>query len=108
MILVKGVLSGDTEFSFSFKQIWIDFFKKLSMIAYQQADRVTTLFEVNRALQIELHCPAEKIERIPNGVSCIEYEKIWQMRCSKKQRHGDWRSAACCADQGCQDNAAVV
>ena len=66
-----------------FKQIWIDFFKKLSMIAYQQADRVTTLFEVNRALQIELHCPAEKIERIPNGVSCIEYEKIWQMRCSK-------------------------
>ena len=67
----------------AFKQIWIDFFKKLSLIAYQQADRVTTLFEMNRTLQIELHCPAQKIQLIPNGVACTEYDKIWRERCRK-------------------------
>lgn len=51
-----------------FKELWIDFFKKLSFIAYQQASVVTTLFETNRSLQIELNCPPEKITIIPNGV----------------------------------------
>ena len=56
-----------------FKELWIDFFKKLSMIAYRQANVVTTLFGVNRTLQMELGCPQEKIETIPNGVSVQEF-----------------------------------
>ena len=51
-----------------FKELWIDFFKKISTVAYQQADVVTTLFGINRELQIELGCPEEKIVTIPNGV----------------------------------------
>lgn len=50
-----------------FKEIWINFFKKLSYIAYRQADRVTSLFGVNKSLQVELNCPEEKIVIIPNG-----------------------------------------
>lgn len=51
-----------------FKELWINFFKRLSIIAYSQADVVTSLFEVNQSLQIELGCPPEKIRIIPNGV----------------------------------------
>jgi len=56
-----------------FKELWIDFFKKLSFIAYQQASQVTALFETNRSLQIELNCPREKIAVIPNGVDAGEF-----------------------------------
>lgn len=56
-----------------FKGLWIDFFKKLSFIAYQQASVVTTLFGTNRSLQIELNCPPEKIAVIPNGVNADDF-----------------------------------
>lgn len=64
-----------------FKEIWIQFFKKLSYIAYQQSDYVTSLFGVNRSLQIELNCPEEKIIIIPNGVNAAEYDA-----CRKEKR----------------------
>ena len=57
-----------------FKELWIDFFKKLSFIAYQQASVVTTLFETNRSLQIEMNCPPEKIALIPNGVNAGDFD----------------------------------
>lgn len=57
-----------------FKELWIDFFKKLSFIAYQQASVVTTLFETNRSLQIELKCPPEKILLIPNGINASDFD----------------------------------
>lgn len=66
-----------------FKGLWIDFFKKLSFIAYQQASVVTTLFETNRSLQIELKCPPEKIAIIPNGVNAGDFAS-----CRKKKRGG--------------------
>lgn len=57
----------------AFKKTWINFFKKLSYVAYNQANVVTSLFEVNRTLQIELGCPENKIEIIPNGVDPTAY-----------------------------------
>lgn len=59
-----------------FKNIWIAFFKKLSYIAYQKADMVTSLFEVNKTLQIELGCPANKIKIIPNGIDPESYVNL--------------------------------
>lgn len=59
-----------------FKQIWIEFFKKLSYIAYFQANIVTSLFEVNKTLQIELGCPEEKIVIIPNGVEVESFDNL--------------------------------
>lgn len=56
-----------------FKEIWINFFKKISNITYHQADVVTSLFQVNKTLQIELGCPEEKIQIIPNGVSVADF-----------------------------------
>ena len=66
-----------------FKGLWIDFFKKLSFIAYQQASIVTTLFGTNRSLQIELKCPPEKISVIPNGVNAEDFAS-----CREKKKGG--------------------
>jgi len=60
----------------SFKELWIRFFNKLSLITYQQASVVTSLFEANKVLQVELGCPEEKIQIIPNGVSVDEYSNL--------------------------------
>lgn len=57
-----------------FKELWIDFFKKLTFITYQQARIVTTLFETNRSLQIELKCPPEKIAIIHNGINASDFD----------------------------------
>lgn len=59
-----------------FKEMWIGFFKKLSHIAYHQASVVTSLFQVNKTLQVELGCPAEKIRIIPNGVNVQALENL--------------------------------
>ena len=60
----------------SYKQLWINFFLKLSRIAYLQADRVVTLFEVNRQLQIELGCPPQKTGIIVNGVDTARFSNL--------------------------------
>ena len=63
-----------------YKDIWIDQFNKLSKIAYQSADKIITLFEDNKRIQIELGCPPEKIEIIPNGINIEKYpmpSKLW-------------------------------
>lgn len=59
-----------------FKELWINFFKKLSMISYGQASLVTALFENNKALQVELGCPESKIQVIPNGVDIKEFSDL--------------------------------
>jgi len=52
-----------------FKNIWIEQFRKMSNLAYEKADLVTSLYEHARELQIELGCPAEKTMVTPNGVN---------------------------------------
>lgn len=59
-----------------FKQDWIDFFLMLSNITYDRADQVTSLFEVNRTLQVEIGCPIEKITMIPNGVDVDAFSNL--------------------------------
>jgi len=63
-----------------FKKIWIDYFYFLSKIAYKYSDKIISLFEYNRQLQISLGAPEEKTFVIPNGIdidrfSCIKKEE---------------------------------
>ncbi|MGN1205801.1 MAG: GT4 family glycosyltransferase PelF [Eubacterium sp.] len=51
-----------------YKNIWIDQFKKMSLLAYGQADIVTSLYSRARQLQLELGCPAAKTRVTPNGI----------------------------------------
>ena len=62
----------------SYKNIWIDQFRKFSDCAYQYADKVTCLYEGNRTLQVAFGCPYAKSVVIPNGVDVKEYENIPQ------------------------------
>lgn len=51
-----------------YKNIWIAQFRKMSRLAYEQAQLITSLFEHARELQIELDCPEEKTMVTPNGI----------------------------------------
>ena len=56
------------QFREKYKNIWIDQFRKMSRLAYQESSLVTSLFEQARQLQIELGCPPEKTVVTPNGI----------------------------------------
>lgn len=51
-----------------YKNIWISQFRKMSKLAYDAGDLITSLFEHARELQIELGCPVEKTMVTPNGI----------------------------------------
>lgn len=59
-----------------YKNIWIDQFKKMSQLAYDHADVVTSLYERARQLQIELGCPQEKTRVTPNGIDLSRFRNI--------------------------------
>lgn len=59
-----------------YKNIWIAQFRKMSKLAYQSGDLITSLFEHARELQIELGCPAEKTMVTPNGIRVESLEDI--------------------------------
>ena len=57
-----------------YKNIWIDQFKKMSMLAYEKADVVTSLYGHAKELQIELGCNESKIMITANGIDMSRYE----------------------------------
>lgn len=59
-----------------YKNIWIDQFHKMSKMAYDSADLVTSLYENARELQIELECPVEKTMVVPNGVQLERFQNL--------------------------------
>lgn len=59
-----------------YKDIWIRQFNKFSQCAYQHADRVISLFESARKLQIEIGCPEKRTMVIPNGIDAKKFVDI--------------------------------
>ena len=59
-----------------YKRIWIRQFKKMSQVAYERADLVTSLYEHARELQIELGCKREITRVTPNGIDYKRFENI--------------------------------
>ncbi len=59
-----------------YKNIWIDQFRKMSQLAYERADMVTSLYEHARGLQLELGCPIEKTKITPNGISVESFQEL--------------------------------
>lgn len=59
-----------------FKQLWIDFFSSMSLLAYSKADIVTALFSHARVLQNELGADYKKCRVIPNGISMEKYKNV--------------------------------
>lgn len=59
-----------------YKNIWIEQFHKMSKMAYDRAELVTSLFGRARELQAELECPIEKTMVIPNGVRIENFQNL--------------------------------
>lgn len=59
-----------------YKDIWIAQFRKMSTLAYNRADLVTSLYGHARQLQLELGCPKEKTLVTPNGIDPSRYQDI--------------------------------
>ncbi len=59
-----------------YKDIWIDQFRKMSNLAYDRADLVTSLYEHARELEVELGCPFEKTVITPNGISVENFRNL--------------------------------
>ncbi|MBF8970244.1 MULTISPECIES: GT4 family glycosyltransferase PelF [unclassified Streptococcus] len=55
------------------KQAWVQYFNQLAQVAYDQAERITSLFENARKIQVSLGAPAQKTKVISNG---IHYERF--------------------------------
>jgi glycosyltransferase involved in cell wall biosynthesis len=51
-----------------FKDMWIKFFYNVCGGVYSSADKVFTLFEKNKQIEIELGCKKRKIKIVPNGI----------------------------------------
>jgi len=71
-----------------FKDLWIEYFYRLSGCAYEAADQVITLFNRNKEIQIELGCNPDKISIIPNGVNSVDYVNLTQAPNDGKIRIG--------------------
>lgn len=59
-----------------YKNLWIEQFRKMSRLAYAQADIVTSLYAHARELQLELGCPPEKTRVTPNGINAARLADI--------------------------------
>lgn len=59
-----------------YKNIWIEQFRKMSKMAYNRAELVTSLYTKARELQVELECPVEKTLVIPNGVRVEQFQGL--------------------------------
>jgi len=56
-----------------FKQWWINLFRLMSHICYQEADRIITITQVNQPFQLEDGADPTKMSVIPNGIRIDRY-----------------------------------
>lgn len=59
-----------------YKDIWIEQFHKMSRVIYERAEVVTSLYPEARRLQIQLGCPEDKAQVIPNGIDVDRLENL--------------------------------
>jgi glycosyltransferase involved in cell wall biosynthesis len=59
-----------------FKEWWMALFSFASRLAYDRADEIITLYEGNRAVQIEEGAAPEKIRLVPNGVDFEGFSRL--------------------------------
>jgi len=65
--------------------LWMQKFNILSRIAYEHADRIFTLYEGNRQLQVQGGAPMDKCFLIPNGIDIERYDELYARRLASPQ-----------------------
>lgn len=72
-----------------FKDMWIKFFYNICNGVYSYSDEVLTLFQRNKEIEIELGCPEEKINIVPNGIDIKEFSDTGANISSEKKDPND-------------------
>lgn len=67
--------------------LWMQKFELLSRIAYEHASQIITLYEGNRAMQIQGGAPRDKTEIIPNGIDLERFDRIANVRSDARRSH---------------------
>lgn len=62
------------------KDMWIDFFSAICRWQYNSCDRIITLYQGNKDLEVEYGANADRIMVVPNG---IEVERFKEARCER-------------------------
>lgn len=60
----------------TFRNFWLRVFQSLGSLAYQEADKITTIYEGNRLMQIADSADPTKIEVIPNGIDIAKFSNL--------------------------------
>ena len=66
------------------KELWVRFFQGINKFAYETSDKIISLYNGARKIQISLGADSAKTEVIPNGVNIEKFEKIYEKRKQKK------------------------
>jgi glycosyltransferase involved in cell wall biosynthesis len=68
------------------KEMWIDFFSAICRWQYNSCDRLITLYQGNKYLEVEYGARAEKIMVVPNGIEVARFKEARCSRCTKDPR----------------------
>ncbi len=58
------------------RDMWIRTYNQLSKLSYRYADRIISLFEYNRRVQIEMGAPEDRTQVIANGIDVEFYASV--------------------------------
>ncbi len=67
------------------KQMWINLFMFLGKVAYDQAEKIITLYSGNAATEVEFGADERKISIIPNGIEPTRFDAIYQQQMTRWQ-----------------------
>ena len=73
----------------AFQNLWIRLFESLGRITYQEADRIITLYEGNRQLEIAEGADLEKISVIPNGINIKRFSSLKPVDLKTGKKEGE-------------------
>ena len=68
------------------KEMWIDFFSAICRWQYNCCDRIITLYQGNKDLEVEYGARAERIMVVPNGIEVARFKTARSDRCTKDPR----------------------
>jgi len=70
----------------AFQKLWINLFSSLGNLAYQEAEKIYSLYEGNRQLAIADGADPNKISIIPNGINIEKFSKLRPLNIQNREK----------------------
>lgn len=79
----RGLIEKDISQPGYLQELWVRFFQALGRICYEAADEIVSLYEGNRARQIQDGAPEARTRIIPNGISVSRFQPLRMRRAAQ-------------------------